>query len=102
MARRMESTRVSRQPSASCLSISGSIRSCSRTTPSPRARKKAASGSADWQASIPPPHGAAEEGGLRFGVLAAPDLPPQAMRLEFGDHGVEVDPRHVHLIQGLD
>ena len=47
-------------------------------------------------------HEVAEEGGLRFGVLAALDLPPQAMRLEFGDHGVEVDPGHVHLIQGLD
>ena len=44
----------------------------------------------------------AEEGGFDLGILAAVDLFAQAMGLELGDDLVEVDPGHVHLIEGLN
>ena len=76
----MESTRVSRQPSASCLSIRGSI------------------------AELLAHHAfdeVAEEGGLGVAILAALDLLAEAMGLELGDDLVEIDPGHVHLIERL-
>src|SRR5262245_9267821 len=44
----------------------------------------------------------AEEFRLRLGVAVALDLLAQAMRREFGDHLVEVDAGHVHLVKRLD
>ena len=43
----------------------------------------------------------AEEGGFGVGILAALDLLAEPMRLELGDHLVEVDAGHVHLIERL-
>src|SRR5262245_49897513 len=44
----------------------------------------------------------AEEFRLRLGVAAALDLLAQAMRCKFGDHLVEVDAGHVHLVKRLN
>src|SRR4029453_4366343 len=44
----------------------------------------------------------AEEFRLRLGVAAALDFLAQAMRREFGDHLIEVDAGHVHLVKRLD
>ena len=44
----------------------------------------------------------AEEGGLGIAILAAFDLLAEPMRLELGDHIVEVDAGHVHLVERLD
>ena len=43
-----------------------------------------------------------EEIRLRLGILAALDLLAEAMRREFGDHLVEVDAGHVHLVKRLN
>src|SRR5262245_33674458 len=44
----------------------------------------------------------AEEFRLRLGVAAALDFLAQAMRRKFGDHLVEVDAGHVHLVKRLN
>jgi hypothetical protein len=43
-----------------------------------------------------------EEGGLGVAILRALDLLAQAVLLELGDHLVQVDAGHVHLIERLD